>query len=187
MGLFSFVACDTGNRIKVGTYKEYYLLIPKHLQNQYDSYIKETRYDGYGDWGGYNIFVLLAEFNKGNASKIIPLMEKPKLEHYGGLYSFEKDDLRKQGLSEQEIKDREESQRKEYYKMGLQRFNYSIKNLKKFDNGLINDEDVLESIGIDLFEFNDKLDYPLKIVERSDKKYESVASCSDYDPLQGCD
>ena len=76
MGCFSWVFCDKGpvrkkndtdvyarptkeQRLMIG--EEAYVLIPKEFGG---GHIYESRYDGYGNFGGKDIFELVADWNR---------------------------------------------------------------------------------------------------------------------------
>lgn len=65
MGFFSWMTCDTNesisNRYSVRGPLTAYVLIPKEFGG---GCIKETNYEGYGVFGGRDIFALVANWNK---------------------------------------------------------------------------------------------------------------------------
>ena len=65
MGFFSWLTCDTNesisNRYSVRGPLTAYVLIPKEFGG---GCIKETNYEGYGVFGGRDIFALIANWNK---------------------------------------------------------------------------------------------------------------------------
>jgi hypothetical protein len=48
-----------------------YLLIPPAFQDKYGKYIKEECYNGYGNFGKYDVYELVAEFNKDFIPKVL--------------------------------------------------------------------------------------------------------------------
>jgi hypothetical protein len=68
MGQFSWLDCVSGKQIIDNRVKDVYVLIPKEFGG---GHIKETCYDGYGNFGGYDVYDLVATWNR----KI--LSEKP--------------------------------------------------------------------------------------------------------------
>ena len=68
MGQFSWLDCITKEQIIDDKTRDVYVLIPKEFGG---GHIKETCYDGYGNFGGYDIYDLVATWNR----KI--LSEKP--------------------------------------------------------------------------------------------------------------
>lgn len=68
MGFFSWLTCDTNesisNRHSVRGPLTAYALIPKEFGG---GFLKEENYDGYGVFGGRDIFALVAEWNKPDA------------------------------------------------------------------------------------------------------------------------
>lgn len=75
MGQFSWLLCDKGNdehyAMLDNVTRDSYLLVPPPFQSKYGKYIKETCYDGYGDMGGYDVYDLVAEWNKAYIPEII--------------------------------------------------------------------------------------------------------------------
>lgn len=61
MGIFSWKTCDSERRIMVGKQKNVYLLIPKEFGG---GHIVETCYDGYGRFGGKDIYELIVDWNR---------------------------------------------------------------------------------------------------------------------------
>lgn len=71
MGQFSWLDCASPNaQILSGVYKDSYVLVPQEFRDKYGMTIKEDCYDGYGHFGGYDIFNLIAEWNKYDIPKI---------------------------------------------------------------------------------------------------------------------
>lgn len=68
MGFFSWKTSDTDKSIsntysKRGTFPVY-LLVPKEFQNKYGKYIEEKEYEGYGVFGGFDAYTLVAIWNE---------------------------------------------------------------------------------------------------------------------------
>lgn len=61
MGQFSWLDCKTGEQILDDVERDVYVLVPREFGG---GHIKETFYDGYGDFGGYDIFDLVADWNR---------------------------------------------------------------------------------------------------------------------------
>lgn len=61
MGQFSWLDCISGQQIVDDKKKNVYVLIPKEFGG---GHILETRYDGYGHFGGHDIFDLVADWNR---------------------------------------------------------------------------------------------------------------------------
>lgn len=66
MGFFSWLTCDTGrsicNRYSGRKTFPVYVLIPKEFGG---GHIREDDYEGYGEFGGQDIYSLVAYWNKG--------------------------------------------------------------------------------------------------------------------------
>jgi len=67
MGQFSWLDCKTREQIVDNKKRDVYVLVPKEFGG---GHIKEECYDGYGNFGGYDIYDLLPEWNK----EFIPIM-----------------------------------------------------------------------------------------------------------------
>lgn len=63
MGQFSFLDCKDGSQILNNTMADVYVLIPAAFGG---GHIHESFYDGYGNFGGYDIYELLADWNEPN-------------------------------------------------------------------------------------------------------------------------
>ena len=61
MGQFSWLDCKTGEQVLDDVERDVYLLIPKEFGG---GHIKETCYDGYGRFGGRDVYALVAAWNK---------------------------------------------------------------------------------------------------------------------------
>ena len=66
MGQFSWLDCVTGEQIVDNKRRDVYLLVPKEFGG---GHIKETCYDGYGHFGGYDVYDLVARWNRGCLSE----------------------------------------------------------------------------------------------------------------------
>ena len=192
MGQFSWIYSDTNKQVVDNKCADTYLLVPKPFQEKYGKAIHESCYDGYGRFGKYDVYELIAEWNREFLSEDM-LRDKPKLENYGGLYSFELDDLRKQGLSEKEVEKKDLEKKQYYYNLALKRYETSIQRLTDYRNGM-SDEAMKEKygcdwkriIGIDIAcydEQNKSIPYPIKITTK-EMNYDSVEP-SMSDPNQG--
>ncbi len=190
MGFYSWMdCCDTKKNIKT-TLKTCYVLVPEEFTDVLGDCIKETFYNGYGCFGGYDIFELIAEWNKDSLSEEL-LKEAPKLDNFGGFYEFEKEEFRKEGKSEAEIEAMELAKKQEYFDMALARRARLINAMKDYKTGMYSDdlelkygEDWKREIGIHIEE-SEKLPYPIKITYNEDAIYE-MCPRSERDPDQGC-
>lgn len=64
MGQFSWLDCITGEQVVDNKRRDVYVLVPKEFRDQYGERIKEDCYDGYGHFGGYDIYDLVADWNR---------------------------------------------------------------------------------------------------------------------------
>ena len=71
MGQFSWIYSDTGKQVVCGRRKDTYLPVPPKFRSVYGDYIIEKEYDGYGRFGGHDIFELVAEWNRDMIPEII--------------------------------------------------------------------------------------------------------------------
>ena len=160
MGYFSWITSDTKKRIIIGKRTDVYVLIPKEFGG---GHIKESCYDGYGRFGGKDIYDLVTEWNREHLSDICKrddwecdwcvIDKKIALLYYvGGDDAVE-----------------------------------SYVNQKYPVNHYIR-QDWKRNIGICLACYdkdNFRLPYPIKIAESPDAVYEECKP-SKSDPMQGC-
>lgn len=195
MGCFSWKYSDTKKAMKCGKVTDSYLLVPPAFQDKYGEYIHTSCYDGYGHFGQYDVYDLVAEWNQEFLSEDMIIFEKEiKLENFGGLYSFEKESLKRQGLSEEEIEAKDFESKQKAYNNAVYYRNLTINRANDYKNSLSDNEmknkygqDWKREIGIDIAcydEQNAKLPYPIKITSIP-MKYED-AKASKADPNQGC-
>lgn len=165
MGFFSWKFCNKNGRLKIG--KSAYLLMPD------GNHIYECGYDGYGHFGAYDVFEVMAEQNleylKG-CDDLENYVEKPdNISCYGSAESYER---------------------------AVRRHNYKVSCLKDFVSGKSvhymkekYDRDWLREIGIDLYfgpdEYKNRLPFRIKVASKA-VPYDSVGPSSD-DDKQGCD
>lgn len=71
MGQFSWIYSDTNKQLLDDVYEDTYLLVPKPFQKKYGKAIYENVYDGYGHFGGYDVYDLVLEWNKEMIPEII--------------------------------------------------------------------------------------------------------------------
>ena len=71
MGQFSWICSDTNRQLLNDTHADTYLLVPKPFQEKYGKTIYEGYYDGYGRFGGYDVYNLIPEWNKEMIPEII--------------------------------------------------------------------------------------------------------------------
>jgi len=71
MGQFSWIYSDTNKQVINDRKADTYLLVPKAFQDKYGKAIYEGCYEGYGEFGGYDVYDLIAEWNKEMIPEII--------------------------------------------------------------------------------------------------------------------
>lgn len=76
MGQFSWIYSDTERQVIDGKKADTYLLVPKEFQHKYGKAIYEGCYDGYGRFGGYDVYDLIPEWNKDMIPEIVRRMKK---------------------------------------------------------------------------------------------------------------
>ena len=85
MGQFSWLDCVTKKQIVDNRWRDVYVLVPKEFGG---GHIVEHCYDGYGNFGGHDIYDLVADWNREYLSKhpehVFPAAQKRKewLEQY---------------------------------------------------------------------------------------------------------
>ena len=71
MGQFSWIYSDTNKQVVDDKHADTFLLVPKAFQKKYGKAIYEGCYDGYGNFGKYDVYDLIAEWNKEMIPEII--------------------------------------------------------------------------------------------------------------------
>lgn len=193
MGQFSWIYSDTNKQLLDDIYADTYLLVPKQFQEKYGKAIYEGCYDGYGNFGRYDVYELVALWNRENLPSETRALRLPKVEEYGGLFDSEKEELRKKGVTEEEIKKADAEKQQEYCDKAILRYKKALLRNKDFANNVPDNvmkekygRNYLREIGIDIAcydEDNTALTYPIKITTK-EMEYEEVAP-SLSDPNQG--
>lgn len=166
MGQFSWLDCQNENRAIIdNVYENSYVLVPKEYGG---GNIKEECYDGYGRFGEYDIYDLVAAWNKDYVT--IHNIRKPQREEWG--------------------KSREDQK---YFKYALKEYETRCQRLLDFQN-LTTEEmnqkyskNWLREIGIDIAcgdRQNTRLKFPIKITHDPNAVYEKCQP-SKKDPNQG--
>lgn len=170
MGQFSWLDCVDKTQILDDVRADVYVLVPKEFVRRYGVRIKETFYDGYGRFGGHDMYDLVALWNRKYLSP--SHLETTK---YG---------------KPQRSQYKEET----WYQRALERYQWTTDRLGDFIKGFTDkemkeryDRDYLREIGIDIAcynEDNEKLHYPIKITHNPNVRYEDCTP-SLTDPCQG--
>ena len=63
MGMFSWLDCITGEQVIDGRPRRSYLLVPEEFGG---GHIEEPCYEGYGMFGGHDVYDLVADWNRGH-------------------------------------------------------------------------------------------------------------------------
>ena len=77
MGCFSFLDCKDDSQIKI--YDTCYVLIPKEFGG---GHIEEECYDGYGRFGGHDIYDLVADWNKSYIPEVLKMAKDWKCDYW---------------------------------------------------------------------------------------------------------
>ena len=157
MGQFSWLDCVTGSQVVCNRAAAVYVLVPDEFSETYGKHILESCYDGYGRFGGYDIYDLIADWNK---DYIDPdtftsrCLEAPREEQY----NMERQRLRDfcSGVSDAKMKEK---------------YGEKYKRLIGIDIACYNEDNV-------------RLRYPIKITHSEKSVYEYCAP-SVSDPYQG--
>ena len=166
MGEFSWLDCKTGEQVLSRVRRDVYVLVPKEFGG---GHIVESCYDGYGVFGGEDVYALAATWNKGTATR--ENMREPRREEWG---------------------EGEDAQR--WFESAHRRFEANAERLEMFKNGVPEEamrdlygDGWLRSIGIDIACYDDQneaLEYSIKITYDQEAVYEDC-NPSRSDPDQG--
>lgn len=174
MGCFSWMFADKNNEKNLKIDHKGYLLTPSNET------LKACPYEGYGEFDGYDVYDLVAIWNRDYLSKH-PEFEVPQ---HGGKWDEETGSW----VSNPKTKRIDEYPWYKYYA------NMSL-TVKEMMDKIAEDEEVkkflvfveLRCIGIEIACYDDQnaaLPYPIKIVSKSGIKYNEVPA-SETDPNQG--
>ena len=172
MGCFSYITADTERSISIrysvsGTFPVA-VLIPEEFGG---GAIIENYYEGYGEFGGYDIFEMIATWNRKYLTT--DNLEKPVREDYS-----------------------EGEEGENYYKRAVGNYLFYCDLISDFKNGMTErmlakkyGDEWKRDLGIAVASYDEqmgKLNYPLKIVEDFSLKYKDVEVFSKRCPYQGC-
>ncbi len=169
MGQFSWMDCKNEHRaILDDVATTSYVLVPEEFREQYGKHIKESCYDGYGRFGGYDVYELVAIWNRDHIG--IENLKKPRREQW-----------------------RPEDEK--YFDMAMDRYANKCHLIKDFTENHLSDKEMkekygsdwLRELGIDIAcydEQNAALEYPIKITHDRKVVYEDCEP-SKGDPNQG--
>ena len=76
MGQFSWIYSDMNKQVVDDKKADTFLLVPKPFQHKYGKAIYEGCYDGYGNFGDYDVYDLVLEWNKDMIPEIIRRINK---------------------------------------------------------------------------------------------------------------
>ena len=76
MGQYSWIYSDSNKHVINDKLSDTYLLVPKPFQQKYGKAIYESCYDGYGNFGGYDVHDLIPEWNRDMIPEIINRIRK---------------------------------------------------------------------------------------------------------------
>lgn len=195
MGELSWKYANRKNRraMKNNVKHDSYLLVPLEFQDQYGEAIYDDCYNGYGRIGRYDVYELVAIWNRQWLPKETTVMKKPVLEDFEGLWNFNKEELRKSGLSDAEVEALDYEKRSRPYNRALSRYKRDLQMLEDFESGCSDGDmkakygdEYLREIGINIAcydEDNKNLKYPIKIVDELCGYDDVCASLGD--PRQG--
>ena len=214
MGQFSWLDCIDGSQIRDNWRRDVYVLVPADFGG---GHLKEELYDGYGRFGNGkpvrldgtltgadfhtdDIYELVAIWNREFLGDFKPCKDVPTdFMRYGGLWASDMEALRKQGKTEEDIRQLDEAERRKHFDADVRRFNRDCDRMKDFANGLTEDElrakygwsrgDNSHTRLIGIFiacydEDNERLRYPIKITHDPNAVYEDCGP-SLSDPNQG--
>ena len=199
MGVFSWLDCKNNRKaIKIGCDATVYVLVPAEFGG---GHIAQYSYGGYGDFAGYDIYELVADWNQNYITdELINSLESlklPKIEQFwGGLYDWDIEKLLAEGKTPEEIEAIKDKNRAEAYNRNLRYTKRNIDRMKDFAAGTDEEtmiarygEEYKREIGIDLAcydEDNRRIKYAIKITFDEASTYEARKP-SKSDPNQGCD
>lgn len=163
MGQFSWMYADTNNETALNEGGQAYVPFPD------GTVIFEKRYRGYGIFRGYDIFDLVADWNRKNISSVN--IRKPLREQWGNTEDAEA-----------------------WFSLAIKRYNKACQRITDFTNGKTSrymevtyGRDWKRSIGIDIAcydEENVALKFPIKICQNKPICYDALPA-SNSDPNQG--
>ena len=178
MGIFTWTDAAVKD-YKLNKYDDYY----RKDVVEYGGYAKlicpdnselETQdHNCYGTICGYDIYELVAEWNKDYLSEDNISTKPNNPMRYGGFYDFEKETMKKNGMSDHEIEIAENEKRMESFERAVKRWEWELKRLLDYKNGSSYEymskkygNEWLREIGIDI-SCEDKnaikLMYPIKM------------------------
>ena len=167
MGQFSWLDCKTGEQIVDGRKRNSYVLVPRRFGG---GHIEEPCYEGYGVFGGKDVYDLVALWNR-EFINVDENLRKPLRERF----TADKEGERFFQLAVESYQER--SRRLEDF----------VSNVEDADMKEMYGDEYLRLIGIDIAcydEENENLRFPIKITHDPNAVYEFCAP-SLSDPNQG--
>lgn len=175
MGQFSWLDCSKHNdkryAILDGVHRTSFVLVPPEFQSEFGERIAERCYEGYGVFGGFDVYELVALWNRDSIG--IENIEVPKRKDYSSDYYYH-------SAVKQYIED---CALMEDYVLG----DLSLEEMDDKWGKEYNPREWLRHIGIEIACYdkdNAKLKYPIKITYSKTAVYEDYEP-SNSDPNQG--
>ena len=113
-----------------------------------DTEIETECHDSYGRIGGYDIYELVAEWNRPFLSTDNLSKQPDDPTRYGGLWDFEKEDMKQKGRSDDEIDVLDEAKRQEHFGAAVKRWEKMAELINAYKAGA-SDKELLEKYGSD--------------------------------------
>lgn len=160
MGQFSWLDCKNQSQILIG--EKSYVLVPgpfRHAFGDKAGHIEEPGYDGYGHFGGHDIYELAAHWNREKLRRELGLPDRrgekdrrspgkypdeavrklkallappPRLEDFSGMYGFEKEELLAKGMTAEQVEAEDLKRRESYFSAAVSRYGAQVARLEDY-------------------------------------------------------
>ena len=137
--------------------------------------IETECHDYYGIIGGKDIYDLVAEWNRFYLSADLLRKKPDDPSKFGGLWDFEKEKLRKEGKTEDEIQALDEEERMKYFSAAVKRWENMAALIDEYKTGASDKQlskkygkEWKRSIGIAISDDERKLKFPVKLTKNRD-------------------